>query len=58
MTLIKHIEKYLDQLHIQIIHGKGHGKGNLPGVVLFDLQRKEKVLKEALEVLKRGKLEV
>jgi hypothetical protein len=51
MTLIEHIEKYLHELHIQIIHGKGHGKGNLPGIVLFDLQRKQKVLKEALEVL-------
>ncbi len=57
MTLIEHIEKYLAQLHIDIIHGKGHGKGNLPGMVLFDLQRKEKVLKEALAVLKRGNVE-
>ena len=54
MTLIEHIEIYLHELHVQIIHGKGHGKGNLPGLVLFDLQRKEKVLKEALAVLKRG----
>ena len=36
----------------------GHGKGHLPGLVLFDLQRKEKVLKEALAVLKRGKVNV
>jgi len=54
MTLIEHIEKYLHELHVQIIHGMGHGKGNLPGIVLFDLQRKQKVLKEALAVLKRG----
>jgi|3_EtaG_2_1085321.scaffolds.fasta_scaffold63811_4 hypothetical protein len=54
MTLIEHIEIYLAQLKSDIIHGKGHGKGNLPGLVLFDLQRKEKVLKEALAVLKRG----
>ena len=54
MTLIEHIEKYLNELHVQIIHGKGNGKGNLPGIVLFDLQRKEKVLKEALAVLKKG----
>ncbi len=54
MTLIEHIEKYLAQLHIDIIHGKGRGKGHLPGIVLFDLQRKQKVLKEALAVLQRG----
>jgi len=54
MTLIEHIEKYLLQLRIDILHGEGHGKGNLPGIVLFDLKKKEKVLKEALMVLKRG----
>ena len=54
MTLIEHIETYLHELHVQIIHGTGTGKGNLPGIVLFDLQRKQKVLKEALAVLKRG----
>ena len=58
MTLIENIEKYLMQLRMDIIHGEGRGKGHLPGIVLFDLQRKEKVLKEALEVLKRGKIEV
>lgn len=58
MTLIKHIEKYLAELHMEIIYGEGHGKGNLPGVVLFDLKHKQKILKEALEVLKKGKLTV
>jgi len=54
MTLIEHIEKYLARLKSDIIHGEGHGKGNLPGIVLFDLKRKQKVLQEALDVLKRG----
>ena len=54
MTLIEHIEKYLAELRMQIIHGEGHGKGNLPGLILKGLKEKEKVLKEALKVLSRN----
>ena len=43
MTLIEHIEKYLLQIRIDILHGEGNGKGNLPGIVLQGLKEKQKV---------------
>lgn len=53
MGLITEIKRYVSELHIQIIHGEGTGKGNLPGLVLKGLKEKKKVLEEVLKVFEK-----
>ena len=53
MGFIIEIKKHVEELKIQIMHGEGKGKGNLPGIVLKGLKEKKQVLEEVLIVFKK-----
>lgn len=53
MGLVTEIEKYLYEINLQIIHGKGNRKGNLPGLILKGLEEKKEALETVLQVFKK-----
>ena len=51
MSLQQHVEKRIEKMDQEIMHGESRGRGNLPGVVMAHLKHKKRVLEEILKLL-------